>query len=58
MLFKKKLFIDVRILEQELYVIRLVIMKHDGKETRGDEFKYRQEMEKLMAQKLEKEELI
>ena len=42
--FKKKLFIDVRILEQELYLIRLVIMLHDGKETRGDERKYRDEM--------------
>lgn len=40
-LFKKKLFIDVRILEQELYVIRLVIMLHDSKETKADEKKYR-----------------
>lgn len=46
-LFKKKLFIDVRVLEQELYVIRLVIMLHDGKETKADEKKYRKEMEKL-----------
>jgi len=44
MLFKKKLFIDVRILEQELFIIRLVIMLHDGKETRLDEGKYRAEM--------------
>lgn len=57
-LFKKKLFIDVRILEQELYLIRLVIMLHDGKETRCDEKKYRAEMEKLNNQKTEKEELI
>jgi hypothetical protein len=46
-LFKKKLFIDVRVLEQELYLIRLVIMLHDGKETRYDEKKYREEMQKL-----------
>jgi hypothetical protein len=46
-LFKKKLFIDVRVLEQELYLIRLVIMLHDGKETRLDEKKYREEMQKL-----------
>ena len=46
-LFKKKLFIDVRVLEQELYLIRLVIMLHDGKETRFDEKKYREEMQKL-----------
>ena len=58
MLYKKKLFIDVRILEQELYIIRLVIMLHDGKETRSDECKYRIEMEKLQLQKQEKEDLI
>jgi hypothetical protein len=46
-LFKFKLFYDVRILEQELYVIRLVIMLHDGKETKGDEKKYRKEFERL-----------
>lgn len=42
--FKYKLFVDVRILEQELYLIRLVIMLHDGKETRADEKQYREEM--------------
>lgn len=57
-LFKKKLFIDVRILEQELYIIRLVIMIHDGKETRFDEIKYRKEMERLLKEKISKEELI
>ena len=46
-LFKFKLFYDVRILEQELYVIRLVIMLHDGKETKADEKKYRKEFERL-----------
>jgi len=46
-LFKLKLFYDVRILEQELYVIRLVIMLHDGKETKSDEKKYRKEFERL-----------
>jgi len=58
MLYKKKLFIDVRVLEQELYIIRLVIMLHDGKETKSDELKYRKEMEKLQIQKQEKEDLI
>lgn len=51
MLYKKKLFIDVRVLEQELYIIRLVIMLHDSKETKSDEFKYRTEIEKLEDQK-------
>lgn len=57
-LFKKKLFVDVRILEQELYVIRLVIMLHDGKETKADEKKYRKEFERLEQEKAEKEEMI
>ena len=57
-LFKKKLFIDVRVLEQELYVIRLVIMLHDGKETKADEKKYRKEFERLEQEKAEKEEMI
>ena len=49
--FKKKLFIDVRVLEQELYLIRLVIMLHDGKETKSDERSYRDEMQKLEQEK-------
>jgi hypothetical protein len=57
-LFKKKLFVDVRIKEQELYIIRLVIMLHDGKETRWDEKKYREEVKRLEKEKAEKEELI
>lgn len=36
MLFKKKLFFDVRVMEQELYIIRLTIMLHDAKETAID----------------------
>jgi hypothetical protein len=57
-LFKKKLFVDVRILEQELYLIRLVIMLHDGKETRFEEQKYRDEMTRLEGEKTVKETLI
>lgn len=57
-LFKKKLFIDVRILEQELYLIRLVIMLHDAKETRLDEKKYRDEMIRLEGEKAAKEDMI
>jgi len=57
-LFKKKLFYDVRIIEQELYLIRLVIMLHDGKETRIDEKKYRVEMSRLEGEKAEREQLI
>lgn len=57
-LFKKKLFIDVRVLEQELYLIRLVIMLHDAKETRLDEKKYREEMIRLESEKAQKEDMI
>lgn len=49
MLFKKKLFYDVRIMEQELYIIRLTIMLHDTKETIIDEAKYAKEKEELEA---------
>jgi cell division protein FtsB len=45
-------------MEQELLIIRLVIMLHDGKETRLDEKKYRREIAKLEAEKHMKEELI
>lgn len=55
-LFKYKLFVDVRILEQELYYIRLVIMLHDGKETKGDVMRYRAEMEEIEKEKAKKEE--
>lgn len=57
-LFKYKLFVDARILEQELYVIRLVIMLHDGRETRFDEKKFRREIARLESEKIVKEEQI
>lgn len=46
-LFKKKLFFDVRIMEQELAIIRLTIILHDAKETLVDEKKYLEEKNKL-----------
>lgn len=42
-LFKKRLFFDVRVYEQELYIIRLTIMMHDAKETGIDTKKYLEE---------------
>ena len=57
-LFKKKLFYDVRIYEQELYIIRLTIMLHDAKETIQDEKKYREERDKLEEELKAKEDLI
>lgn len=57
-LFKKKLFFDVRVMEQELYIIRLTIMLHDGKETVVDQKKYFEEREKLEGELKHKEEMI
>ena len=57
-LFKKRMFFDVRIFEQELYIIRLTIMMHDAKETTIDEKKYHGEREKLEKELKTREELI
>lgn len=55
-LFKKKLFFDVRIMEQELAMIRLNIMLHDGQETVVDEKKYLEEKVKLETDLKQREE--
>lgn len=55
-LFKKKLFFDVRIMEQELATIRLTIILHDGNETIVDEKKYLEEKSKLEHELKSKEE--
>jgi len=55
-LFKKKLFFDVRIMEQELAIIRLTIMLHDAKETVIDEKKYSEEKVKLEQDLKQREE--
>ena len=55
-LFKKKLFFDVRIMEQELATIRLTIILHDGNETIVDEKKYLEEKSKLGHELKSKEE--
>lgn len=57
-LFKKKLFFDVRVYEQELYIIRLTIMLHDTRETIVDEKKYLEERNKLEMELKLREELI
>lgn len=44
---KKRLFYEHRIYEQELYIIRLIIMTHEGRETRASQNKYQEELEKL-----------
>jgi len=57
-LYKKKLFYDVRIMEQELYIIRLTIMLHDTIETGKDKAKYEAEAAELEDKLQAKEELI
>ena len=44
---KKRLFYEHRILEQELQVIRLIIMMHEGRETSASKDKYKDEIEQL-----------
>lgn len=41
---KKRLFFEHRIYEQELYIIRLIIMMHEGRETRASQNKYADEL--------------
>jgi|LauGreDrversion4_2_1035121.scaffolds.fasta_scaffold17743_4 hypothetical protein len=55
-LFKKKLFYDVRIMEQELAIIRLTIILHDCTETVVDERRYLEDKEKLEEELRKKEE--
>lgn len=42
---KKRLFFEQRILEQELYMIRLIMMMHESRETRASKDKYTNEIE-------------
>lgn len=57
-LYKKRLFYDVRIMEQELYIIRLIIMLHDTRETKADCIKFEEETNKLLEDYEEKERFI
>lgn len=45
--YKKRLFFEHRIYEQELYIIRLIIMMHEVSETRANSNKYTDELEKV-----------
>ena len=55
-MFKKKLFFDTRIMEQELAIIRLTIILHDANETVVDEKKYLEEKTKLEQELREREQ--
>jgi len=58
MLYKKRLFFEARIYEQELYIVRLNVQLHESKETRACSVKYKAESEALAAQLEEKNQLI
>jgi hypothetical protein len=49
-LYKKRLFYEHRIYEQELYIIRLIIMMHEVHETRSNSNKYTDELERIQQQ--------
>jgi hypothetical protein len=54
MLYKKRLFFEARVFEQELYIVRLNVQLHEVKETRVCSVKYQTECEALSAQLEEK----
>ena len=49
MLYKKRLFFEARVFEQELYIVRLNVQLHEVKETRVCSVKYQTECEVLSA---------
>jgi len=49
MLYKKRLFFEARIYEQELYIVRLNVQLHESRETRVCSVKYLAESEALAA---------
>lgn len=55
---KKRLFYEHRIYEQELYIIRLIIMMHEGRETRASQNKYADEIEQLQRTLEEKKNFL
>lgn len=46
-LYKKRLFYDARIYEQELYIVRLIIMLHDIRETKENNGKFTDEYHEI-----------
>lgn len=47
-LYKKRLFYEARIYEQELYIVRMIIMLHEKRETHIDKIKFRKEREEIL----------
>jgi len=50
MLYKKRLFYEARVYEQELYIVRLNVQLHEVKETRHNSVKYLQEAEETQME--------
>ena len=57
-LYKKRLFYDSRIYEQELYIVRLIIMLHDVGETKENRGKFEEELVKVQQELDEKREFV
>ena len=57
-LYKKRLFYDARIYEQELYIVRLIIMLHDVGETKENRGKFEEELVKVQQELDEKREFV
>lgn len=50
MLYKKRLFFEARIFEQELYIVRLNVQMHEVRETRVNSVKYKTECDNLQTE--------
>ena len=57
-IYKFRLFYDARIYEQELYIVRLIIMLHDINETKENKVKFEEELLKVEQELEEKREFV
>ena len=57
-LYKKRMFYDARIYEQELYIVRLIIMLHDVGETKENKVKFEEELLKVEQELDEKRQFV
>ena len=57
-LYKFRLFHDARIYEQELYIVRLIIMLHDIRETKDNKGKFEEDLLKQEQELEEKRQFV
>ena len=57
-IYKFRLFYDARIYEQELYIVRLIIMLHDINETKENKVKFEEELMKVESELEEKRQFV